>query len=188
MKKLGVIVLVLLSLQIFAQDDSVKPQKLKKVKFEWGTVKLPANFVLMEDEAFFRNNASAVKPEVAYRDPSAQVNFVINNSVNRWGRNLVLLSQFQRSTILNMHKSVEFKKDEIIDVKKRKYLLMGFDSKIEDNDTPDGDKRVIKQFTYLLYTVKDGHLITTSIRLPNWMKEEGWELAAEEIIRSVRIK
>ena len=188
MKKIGVIILVLALTNAFAQDQSVKPQKLKKHKFEWVKFKLPEDFIEMEDEAFFRTTASAVKPEVAFRDPSAQVTFTINNSVNRWGRDLALLQQFQRSNILAMHKKVDFAKDEIIEVKKRRYLVMAFDSKIDDKTTPDGDKRVIKNYNYMVYTVKQGHLIAISLRLPNWMKDQGWVEAADEIVNSIRVK
>ena len=188
MKNIGVIVLMLVIVNVFAQDESVKPQKLSKRKFEWVKFKLPEDFIEMEDEAFFRTTASAVKPEVAFRDPSAQITFTINNSVNRWGRNLVLLQQFQRSNILAMHKTVNFERDEIIEIKKRSYLVMAFDSKIDDKPTPDGKKRIIKNYNYLVYTVKDGHLITMSLRIPNWMKEEGWKEAADEIVSSIRVK
>lgn len=188
MKRLGVIALVLVSVQLLAQDVSVAPQKLTKIKFDWVEVKLPEDFVLMEDEAFFRTTASAVKPEVAYRDPGAQISFTVNNSVNRWGNNLDLLGQFQKSTIMSLHKKVDFKKEEIIEIKKRRYLLLAFDSKVDDKITPDGQKRIMKHYNYMLYTVKSGHLITVALRMPNWMKEEGWEVAADEIMRSVRVK
>lgn len=119
MKRIGVVMLLVTSLMSKAQDESVKPQKLKKNKFDWVQVKLPKDFVPMEDEAFFRNVASAVKPEIAYRDPSAQINFTINNSVNRWGNDLNLLKDFQKSTINRMHKKVDFVREEVIVVKKR---------------------------------------------------------------------
>lgn len=188
MKKLSIVVFVLISIQLFAQDESSAPQKLKKFKFEWVKFKLPENFIEMEDEGFFRTTASAVKPEIAFRDPSAQVTFTINNSVNRWGNNMLMLQQFQRSTILAMHKSVEYTKDEIVEIKKREYLIMMFDAKVDDKTTPDGQKRVIKFYTAMIYTVKDGHLITMVLRLPNWMKDEGWLEAADEIVNSIRVK
>jgi len=188
MKKVGVILLMLISVQLFAQDESAKPKKLKKIKTEWVKFKLPEDFVEMEDEGFFRTTASAVKPEIAYRDPSAQVSFTVNNSVNRWGNNLVMLQQFQRSTILSMHKKVEYTRDEVVEIKKRKYLVMIFDAKVDDKTTPDGQKRIKKFYTAMVYTVKDGHLINIVLRLPNWMKEEGWVEATEEIVNSIRVK
>ena len=139
MKKTVLLSLLLsISIYIFAQEssaDDVRPKKLKKQKFEWVSFKIPSDFVVVEDEAFFRNTASAVKPETAYRDPSAQVSFTINNSINKWGRNMVLLQQFQRSNILAMHKRVSFLRDEIVEIKERKYLIMMFDSKIDDGLT-----------------------------------------------------
>ena len=188
MKRLGVVILMFAFVNSIAQDTSVKPQKLMKLKFEWVKFKLPQDFIEMEDEGFFRTTASSVKPEVAYRDPGAQVTFTINNSVNRWGTNLSMLQQFQRSTILSMHKKVTYVRDEIVEIKKRKYLVMIFDAKVDDKTTPDGQKRVKKFYTAMVYTVKDGHLITMVLRLPNWMKEEGWVEATEEIVNSIRVK
>lgn len=188
MKKLGVLFLVVFSLQLFAQEEVAKPQKLKKFKFEWVSFKLPQDFIEMEDEAFFRTTASAVKPEIAYRDPSAMVTFTINNSVNRWGNNLVLLQQFQRSNILAMHKKVDFVRDDIVEIKKRDYLVMIFDSKIDDKPTPNGQSRVIKNHTAMIYTVKDGYLVTMALRLPQWMKEEGWADVVNDIVTSIRVK
>ena len=188
MKKIGVIVLMLTIVNVFAQDESVKPQKLTNQKFEWVKFKIPQDFVEMEDEAFFRTTASAVKPEIAFRDPSAQVTFTINNSINRWGNNLVMLQQFQRANILAMHKKVNYTRDEVVEIKKRKYLIMIFDSKVDDKTTPDGKKRVKKFYTAMVYTVKEGHLITIVLRLPHWMKEEGWAEATEDIVNSIRVK
>ena len=189
MKKISVALFVLISIQLIAQDESVAPEKLKNFKLDWLKVKLPQNFVLMEDEAFFRTTASTVKPDFSYRDPSAQVTFTVNNSVNRWGGDdLALLLQFQKSTLLSLHKEIKIIREEIIEVKKRKYLILTFDSKIDDNATPDGKKRVIKHYQCLVYTVKKGHLITMALRMPQWMKEEGWAEAADEIIESIRVK
>ena len=188
MKKLGVILLTLVFLNAKAQEDSPKPAKLKKFKFEWVKFKLPQDFVAMEDEAFFRTTASAVKPEIAYRDPSGQITFTINNTINQWGNNLTLYQQFQRSNILALHKKVDYKKDEIIERKKKKYLVMVFDSKVDDKPTPDGKRRVIKNHTAMVYTVKDGYMITMVLRMPQWLKEEGWESVVEDVVDSIKVK
>lgn len=188
MKKLGVIVLVLFCNQLFAQEDAPKPEKLKKFKFDWVKVKLPQNFVPMEDEAFFRTTASAVKPEISYRDPSGLITFTVNNTINRWGDNLSLYQQFQRANILSMHKKVEYERDVIIEKKKRKYLVMAFDSKVDDKITPDGKKRVIKNYSCMIYTVKDGYMVTMVLRMPTWLKDEEWKETTNMIINSITVK
>jgi len=189
LRLLSVFLPVLLwSVMVFGQEEKVVPQKLKKFKFDLVKVKLPEDFVPMETEAFFRQVATAVKPDIVYRDRSEQVVFTVNNSINRWGNNLTLLGDFQKATIMEMHKKVEFKRVELIERKKREYLVMIFESKIDDEMTPKGEKRVVRHYHYMMYTVRQGFLVTISLRMPLWMKELDWEEAADEIMESILIK
>ena len=65
---------------------------------------------------------------------------------------------------------------------------MAFNAKIPDKSTPDGKKRSKKFYTCMIYTVKDGYMVNMVLRMPTWMKEEGWQETAEQIIDSYKVK
>lgn len=183
MRILPLILVCLLSFQGFAQ----KKVKMKKHKdIEGLSIKMPKDFVFMEEGVLAQKYSTFRRPTLSYTDANNQTDLVINVTINTWGNNLHILKDFYKATIMKIHETVDFKREDVVMINDREYIVFEFDSKILGKKTFDGKNKVVRHYNYLLYTVVNKKIVSVTFRCPHYMKKE-WNTIADLIMGSIKI-
>lgn len=199
-----------LVLSLFA---AAQAQKLKKTKVSDNiTIKLPENFLPMSDREYQQEFAGYRKPIAMYRSNVGKATFGINTALTHapagtrqtfvdnkgkmrkhqaeWSLNdLKMMKSLYKSTILRLHDGVRFKQDKIEKIRKRNFVVFEFVGvvKAEKKKLVGKAKGTLRQYSYLMYTVKEGKIYIFNFSCPAREVRE-WKAMVYKMMHSVRVK
>ncbi len=191
----------------------VHAQKLKKTKVNDNiTIKLPENFIVMSDREYQQEFAGYRKPIAMYRSNVGKATFGINTALTHapagtrqtfvdskgkmrkhqaeWSLNdLKMMKSLYKSTILRLHDGVRFKQDKIQTIRKRNFVVFEFVGvvKAEKKKLVGKAKGILRQYSYLMYTVKEGKIYIFNFSCPAKELRE-WKSSVYKMMKSIRVK
>lgn len=181
MKKL--ILLCIVALSVICTSSGVK---LKKYKPAPGvSVKLPADFLVMTDDDIAARYPNYRKPIAMYTAPSGRTDFGVNVANNLWGKNLRILKDVYKSSLLNMFAKVTFIQDTIMTVNKRDVIVLEFISEQQARATSSNQEN-IQVYCYMTYAVVDKRIFIFNFSTPNYMKDE-MQPIAHQIMKTIKV-
>lgn len=124
MKRLGLLFgFVFLFSAFVADDELVKTDIDNQV-----SMKIPANFAVIPDEALVSYYGFYRFPLAAYSGPSGQENLFVNKTAFLWGGepDLKVLSKFYKSSVMNSFYKTTFLSDTIITINKRDFIAFEY--------------------------------------------------------------
>lgn len=201
---------LILIISLFA---TAQAQKLKKTKINDNiTVKIPENFLVMSDREYQQEFAGYRKPIAMYRSNVGKATFGINTALTHapvgtrqtfvdnkgkmrkhqaeWSLNdLKMMKNLYKSTILRLHDGVRFKQDKIQTIRKRNFVVFEFVGvvKAEKKKLVGKAKGTLRQYSYLMYTVKEGKIYIFNFSCPAKELRE-WKSSVYKMMQSVRVK
>lgn len=163
--------------------------KLKKQKLAEGvSMLLPESFVVMTDDEIKKEVLTYRKPIVMFKDIQVQGNMALNESATRWAsKDLGMLKNFYKSTILNTHSEVEFVQETIKDIGENQFAVFEFTSSVKPVRTMMEDKGPIKKYNYIQYTIVGGKVRIFSFSCPVAYRSH-WSITIRKMMDSVVVK
>ncbi|OJJ17311.1 hypothetical protein BKI52_31925 [marine bacterium AO1-C] len=188
-------------------------QKLKKTKVtEEITMKLPESFIVMSDREYRQEFAGYRKPIAMYRDENSKATFGINTALTHvpagtrqtfvdskgkmrkhqaeWSVNdLKMMKSLYKSTILRLHSDVRFKQDKVEMIRKRNFVVLEFVGVIknEEKSMIGKSKGTLRQYSYLMYTVKDSKIYIFNFTC-NAKRLSRWKKTVYDMMHSIKMK
>jgi hypothetical protein len=181
--------LFILFLGSFSLIYAQKSEKPKATEVTKGiSVTFQIGFTVMTDDDIAQKYPTYKKPLAMYQANDKTADFGINFAVNRWNnRNLEVLKDMYRSTLLAVFTNVEFQKEGTIEkINGRDFILFEFISELKSENSIDERTFSIKKYTYLAYTLYEKHILIFNFTCENKDKNP-WIAKANEIIHSVKI-
>jgi hypothetical protein len=167
------------------------PDKGKMVKTKLTKeiiVYLPSDFTPMTDDDLAKKYFTYRKPTAMYTNPERVVDFGLNITDTRWRQSdLPLLQKFYKSGIAKMYTNVNFIQDTISTINKRDFVVFEFISELKDDETNTMQRTsVVKQYSYMQYTVKDNQVHVFNFTCPVQIRSK-WQETAREIMQTIKI-
>ena len=163
-------------------------EKLSKIKLEKELeVKIPASFSPLNGEEVARKYLSNSTPLMIYGNERRTADFGVSKNQTRWtARDTEILKDFYKASILSTYTSVNFLKEEIIDIGDQKFILFEFISvfKEEDKETLTGSSSVNK-YTYLLYGLRNGNLYVFNFSA-GANEKDYWRATVDKMMQSIK--
>src|SRR5690606_19291895 len=182
---------LLLSGTVFAQQRSYnmqqEPPKLKKVNIaKRVTVALPEDFTMMPDEGIAVKYPAARKPLGVYTSPNGQIDFSVSEKSTTFiNRDLPLVKDIYKASILRTFSDVQFIRDEIKTIDKKPMIVFEFVSTLKD-ENPNSNKAPVKKYTIIQYYLRCGKLMVFTFNVPIMFKDK-WQETANEIMNSIKL-
>lgn len=131
---------------------------------------------------------SVRKPIGAFTDVDRRVDFSINLSATQWpDRNLEIARGFFKSGISNLYDRVEWMKEGVREVHKKKYIYFEFESRSYGGRRQDGGQDLSLKYTYIMYLIENKRTLVITFSCPKELREE-WQETAHKMMDSVRIR
>ena len=176
----------LISLIIFAAICSSSGVKLKKYKPAPGvSIKLPIDFIVMSDDDIAARYPNYRKPLAMYTAPSGRTDFGINTANNLWGKNLKILKDVYKSSLMNLFSNVSFMQDTIIKLHGRDVIVLEFVSEQPAKATAQNQEN-IKLYSYISYVVVNHKIFVFNFSTPFYLKDQ-WQETAHLIMSTIKI-
>ncbi len=125
-------------------------------------------------------------PDAALTDDQSAIEFTVTGSPTFWlEKDLALLKDFYDSSIPSLFNDIKFEKQEMITIGEKEFIVYQFDGtpNVETNSSRMPEKR----FTYLMYTIYRGGLVTISFSCPPYLKGK-WKPIAEKMFETVKFR
>ncbi len=157
--------------------------KFKKVKpYEGIKMSIPQDFVEMSESDMAQRYVTSKKPTMVYTNSNMEVDMDVNLTKNFWNSSdFNLLKDFYKSSIYNSHKRVEFIKEEVVEINKRKYVWLEYKSAFAQRG---GSLK--KQFTVILFTIVQDRILVFSFRCPQRRMEQ-WQEISHTAMNSIKV-
>lgn len=182
MRYFAFLAIILLAGAAFAQTKLKKTQISKEV-----TVMLPQDFSPMPDDFIARKYPATTKPLAVYTSPNGQVDFSVTQKRSQFKENdLEMLREFYKANLLETFTEVDFIRQEVTEVKGRKFLVFEFVSNLADTRKAS-NLAPVQKYSIVEYTIKGDQLYIFTMHVPFTMKND-WQGTAREIMSSVNIK
>ncbi|MGI9544195.1 MAG: hypothetical protein ACR2MX_13130 [Cyclobacteriaceae bacterium] len=128
------------------------------------------------------------KPIAVYTNFDRTIDVGINLNQTSWrDGHIGLAKDFYYNTILSLYDKVDFSINEIRNVEGRDYAVFEFVSTIKGEEGSITRKAAVVNYTYIQYTIKDGHTYVFSFSCPIYLKKQ-WQKTAGKIMASVVFK
>lgn len=152
------------------------------------SLKLPSTFKKMTDDEISERYPSFKKPFLMYISDDKKADLGINYSVNKWqNRNLDILKDMYKSTIMSIFSEVEFLQDGVIkDINNRKWVVFELYSTFVEDKRIDESTISTKKYSYLAYTTIQNKVIIYNFSCYK-RDAEKFALYANAIINSISI-
>jgi hypothetical protein len=181
MKK--IILICIIGVALICSSSGVKFKKYKPAPGV--TVKLPIDFLVMSDDDIAARYPNYRKPIAMYTAPNGRTDFGVNTANNLWGKNLKILKDVYKASLMNLFTKVEFLQDTIIEVNKRPMIVLEFISEQPAKATSQTQTNV-KFYSYLSYAVVDKRIFIFNFSTPEYLREE-WQPIAHQIMKTIKI-
>jgi hypothetical protein len=160
--------------------------KLKKYKPAAGvSVKLPQDFLVMSDDDIAARYPNYRKPIAMYTAPNGRTDFGVNTANNLWGKNLGILKDVYKASLMNLFAKVTFLQDTVMEVNKRKVIVLEFISEQPPRATSQRQE-TIQNYSYITYAVVDKRIFIFNFSTPDYLREE-WQPVAHQIMKTIKV-
>lgn len=149
------------------------------------TIKLPSDFAIMSDDDIASKYPAYRRPIAMYISYDRKADFGYNVSNGAWGDDIKIMHDVYKATIKNSFTNVNFIKDTIVTVKKRKYVEFEYVSEFKDSSSAP-NKMAIKNYTYSKYALQNGEIYIFTFNCPEKFKD-AYQPVAREIMKTVKI-
>ncbi len=125
-------------------------------------------------------------PDAALTDDQSAIELTITGSPTFWlEKDVALLKDFYDSSIPTLFNDIKFEKQEMVSIDGYDFIVYQFDGtpNVENNSSRMPEKR----FTYLMYTIYRGGLVTISFSCPPYLKAK-WKPVAEKMFQTVKFR
>jgi hypothetical protein len=166
---------------LFAQPKAkLVPVKIDKVL----NMKVPENFVPLNDDQIADKMIATRKPLLAYSNPAGTTDITVaggTSNKNPWKDNdLKLMAQFQKANILQLFTNVSMIQEKIVKVKGQDFAQFEFVSEVKEKG-----KSPLRKYHHLRYTIRKGNMLIISFICPE-SERPLQESTAKEVMESVR--
>ena len=148
------------------------------------TMKIPGNFLALNDDQIADKMIATRKPLAAYSNPAGNVDITVtvgNSNKNPWkDQDLKLMAQFQKANIMQLFTNVNMLQEKIIKVKGQQYASFEFISEVKEKG-----KTAIRKYHHLRYTIRKGNMLVFSFICPE-SERSLYQETASEVMNSVR--
>lgn len=179
MNKLAFTLLIILSFGFTGE-------KLTKVKInEEVTIYVPKNFTPMTPQDMEQRYESYRLPLALYTDPDRLIDFGVNRSYSRWQeKDLEMMEEFYKSSILELYDKVKFLDEGIKEVKGHRFVFFEIQTIVyPENKFQDS----VRKYTYLMYGISEGTTYLFNFTCPEAMQDE-WQPTAQQMMESIKLK
>jgi hypothetical protein len=169
---------------IFSVSAQPKP-KLVTVRIDKVlSIRVPENFVPLNDDQIADKMITPRKPLLAYSNPSGTTDITVavgNSNKNPWKDNdLKLMAQFQKANIMQLFTNVSMIQEKLVKVKGQNFAQFEFISEVKEKG-----KSPLRKYHHLRYTIRKGNMLIISFICPESEKALQ-ESTAKEVMDSVR--
>lgn len=193
--------LILFALLVLNSSLNAQTQKIKFVKIkvnDYIQISLPNEFKIMSNELYTRKYGAYRPPLAIYSSEDGNADFGINESVNqslkaftqaKWNdKDLEMIKGIYKASIAGMHSDVTFIQDKVESIHGRSFAVIEFVGIVRDEDkTITFNSAPIKQYSYLMYTVKDGKILIFNFTCPAQIQYK-WQDVAKQIMQNLIVK
>ena len=162
------------------QKVSLKTIKVDKLL----SMKIPENFVALNDDQIADKMIATRKPLAAYSSPSGSTDITVtvgNSNKNPWkDQDLKLMAQFQKANIMQLFTNVNMLLEKTVKVKGQQYAVFEFVSEVKEKG-----KSPIRKYHHLRYTIRKGNMLVFSFICPE-SERSLHESTASQVMDSVR--
>lgn len=164
-------------------------QKLIKVKVnDYITMQMPDDFRPMTDDEIADRYFTIKKPMALFTNYESVVDLGVNKSVTQWReRDLKIMMDFQKSNIFSIYDKVDIIKEGVKEVNGRNFAYMEFSSSVNEEKDAIIKKGAIKKYTYIQYTILNGHSLVFNFTCPARLKNQ-WQPSVEKIMNNISVK
>lgn len=172
------------------------PKMVKTKVNDYISLLLPSDFALMPAEEYARRFGAYRPPLAMYQNQDGNVHFGINQSQNRSLRayaeadfkaeDLEMLKGMYKASIAAMHTEVNFLQDKVVNLNKRDYIVLEFVGLVKDEDNAFGSGKVLRQYSYLMYTVENDQVLVFNFTCPQPIQQK-WAPVAQQIMQSLKV-
>jgi hypothetical protein len=148
------------------------------------TIKVPENYVPLNDDQIADKMIASRKPLLAYSSPSGTTDITVavgNSNKNPWkDEDLKMMAQFQKANIMQLFTNVSMIQEKIVKVKGQQFAVFEFVSEVKEKG-----KQPLRKFHHIRYTIRRSNVLILSFICPE--SERGLqESLAREVMDSVR--
>ena len=152
------------------------------------SIKIPETFTPVPEGEMRNRHVHFRRPLALYTDPNGEIDLSVNQNPTRWRESdIQILKDFQKSNILSLYDDVEFLKEEVKEIRGKKYAIFEFESSVKGDENSFRNNSSLKKYTYIQYTIHERTTLVLNFTSPLRSKPR-WSDAAEEIMNSVAFK
>lgn len=170
---------------------ALQTPKLKKTQVhEAITVSLPQDFAPVSEQEMSSKYVSYRKPLALYSDPSKQVDFSVNMSLNQWQHfDLPLVKDFYKASVSTLYTDMKWYKDELTEIRDVPFAVFEYVGTVADQEQENTVRQTkpMQVYTFLAYGMVNGKVVVFSLTAPANQREK-WSPVSQEILESIRLK
>lgn len=148
------------------------------------TVKVPENFLKLNDDQIADKIIAPRKPLAMYSSPSGSADFSVsvgNSSKNPWmDKDLKLMAEFQKANIKQLFTSVTFLQEKIVKIRGQQFAAFEFISEVKEPG-----KNPIRKYNNLRYTIHKKNMLIFSF-ICSELERPLYQSVSEEILGSIK--
>ena len=168
----------------FIQPGSLVRTKVNDVI----SIKIPESFTPVPQGQIINKQIHFRQPIAMYTDQENRVDLSFNQNPTRWReQDMPILKDFYKSNIMSLYDDVEFFKEELIDIRGRKFAVFEFISTVKGDPNSIRNNSGLRRYTYIEYTVYNGTTLIANLSAPASYRSS-WSKTAEEIMNSIALK
>lgn len=172
---------------LFFASFSLSGQNFKKVKLADNIkMKVPETLEPMTQIDLNDKYAAYRMPIAALTDETRQADLIINSSSTFWrASDLGLLKDFYKSTVEGTFNKIEWESDTIVNINKRDYALLEFESYYMVGDDPT--LKPIRRYHQIYYTIFGSSVLIFNFQCPIQLKKS-WQGTFTEMMQTAKVK
>lgn len=151
------------------------------------SMKISSEFVNMSNTDRMEKIASSKVPFATYSTESQEVTLSINDNPMQWtSQDTKVVYGFYKASVNALFDEITFIQDGIKEINGREFIVFEFVSTVRDDNVFSSSKGE-RNYTYIQYTSFNDQVLLFNFGCPARLQFE-WEDAAEEMMKSVKIK
>jgi hypothetical protein len=172
-----------LSIFIFC---NVQESELKKKNItEYLSMSVSTELREMTQQELSAKFLGAKIPDAAFTNDQSAIEFTVTGSPTFWlEKDIALLKDFYDASIPSLFNDIKFEKQQMVSIDGHQFIAYQFDGTPEVENT---SRMPEKRFTYLLYAIYRGGLVTISFSCPPYLKEK-WKPIAEKMFETMKFR
>jgi len=152
------------------------------------SILIPINFIPVPQDEMSSKFISYRAPLAAYTNETAEIDFGVNMATSIWrDTDVELMRSFYKSNIINLYDEVNFIRNEVKIINKRKFVVFEYISTINPDKRSAILDPPVEKYTYIQYSIIRGRVYLFDFSSPASQKEI-WEPIVQKVMESVKIK